>query len=87
MPSEAFYKLDEEKRNKIILAMKKEFGCNSFEKSSIKNIVEDAGISKGSFWFYFESKEEAINYIVENYIEEEKLEILKLLEHNNRRYF
>lgn len=71
MPNEAFFKLDEEKRNKIVEAMKNEFGSNSFEKSSINKIVEDAGISKGSFWCYFESKEEAINYIIEAYIEKE----------------
>lgn len=82
MPNEAFYKIDSEKRNKIIEAMKKEFGCNSFEKASINKIVEDAGISKGSFWCYFENKEEAINFIIETYIEKEKTKALELLEKN-----
>lgn len=80
MPSEAFFKLNQEKRKKIINAIKQEFEENGFDKSSVNKIVENAGISKGSFWFYFENKEEAINYIVETYIEIEKEEALKLIE-------
>lgn len=83
MPSEAFFNLDKEKREKIIESMKNEFGANSFEKASVKKIVEDAGISKGSFWFYFESKEEAINFIIESYIEEENFKALELLKKHN----
>lgn len=83
MPNEAFFKLDEEKRNKILAAMRKEFSSNTFEKASINKIVEDAGISKGSFWCYFESKEEAINFIVENYIELEKTKAIEFLNKYN----
>lgn len=83
MPSEAFFKLDEDKRKKIISAIKQEFEENSFDKASVNKIVENAGISKGSFWFYFENKEEAINYIIETYIEIEKEEAIKLLSENN----
>lgn len=83
MPSEAFFKLDEDKRKKILEAIKKEIECSGFEKASVNKIVENAGISKGSFWFYFENKEEAINFIVDNYIEIEKEEAIKLIKENN----
>ncbi len=79
MPSEAFFKLEESKKKKILEAIKNEFESNGFEKASVNRIVENAGISKGSFWFYFENKEEAINFIIENYIEIEKIEALKLI--------
>ena len=56
MPKETFVKLPEEKKDKIIKAAKKEFARVPFEQTSIKNIVEDADIARGSFYQYFESK-------------------------------
>ena len=65
MPKETFLKLPEEKKNKIIKAAKKEFERVPFEQTSIKNIVEDADIARGSFYQYFEDKEDLFEYIVE----------------------
>ena len=48
------------KKNKIIKAAKKEFERVPFEQTSIKNIVEDAEIARGSFYQYFESKEDLL---------------------------
>lgn len=83
MPNDAFYKLDNTKREKILEAIKEEFGCNSFEKASVSKIAKKAGISKGSFWFYFENKEEAINFIITEYINQEEEKIFELLKKNN----
>lgn len=82
MPSETFYKLNEEKRKKIITAMKKEFSKTTFDEASINKIVQDAGISKGSFFQYFESKEEAINYLITLKMEKE-VELFKETLKNN----
>ena len=60
MPKETFLKLPEEKKDKIIKAAKKEFARVPFEQTSIKNIVEDADIARGSFYQYFESKEDLL---------------------------
>lgn len=60
MPKETFVKLPEEKKDKIIKAAKKEFARVPFEHTSIKNIVEDADIARGSFYQYFESKEDLL---------------------------
>ena len=64
MPKETFLKLPEEKKNKILKAAKKEFARVPFEQTSIKNIVEDAEIARGSFYQYFESKEDLLKYIL-----------------------
>ncbi len=72
MPTENFYKLESAKRQKIIDAMKKEFSRVPFHEASINRIVEEAGISKGSFWVYFKSKEEAIEYLIEAHLEKER---------------
>ena len=60
MQKETFVKLPEEKKDKIIKAAKKEFARVPFEQTSIKNIVEDADIARGSFYQYFESKEDLL---------------------------
>lgn len=60
MPKETFVKLPEEKKDKIIKAAKKEFERVPFEQTSIKNIANEAEIARGSFYQYFESKEDLL---------------------------
>ncbi len=60
MPKETFLKLPEEKKHKIIKAAKKEFERVPFEQTSIKNIANEAEIARGSFYQYFESKEDLL---------------------------
>ena len=66
MPTETFMKLSEEKKNKILVAAKKEFTRVPFEQTSIKNIVEDAEIARGSFYQYFTSKEDLLQYMMKD---------------------
>ena len=66
MPTDTFQKLSEEKKQKIILSAKKEFARVPLEEVSIKNIVEQAEIARGSFYQYFYSKEDLLLYIVKN---------------------
>lgn len=83
MPTENFYKLDQKKRQKIVDAMKREFSRVPFHEASINKIVEDAGISKGSFWVYFESKEEAIEFVIESHLEKERKKSKQIFLNNN----
>ncbi len=55
--------LDSEKRIKIINSAMEEFSKNSYDKASTNRIVENAGISKGSLFNYFQSKEKLYNYL------------------------
>ena len=64
MPKETFLKLPEEKKQKIIKAAKKEFERVPIEEVSIKNIVENAEIARGSFYQYFESKEDLLRIYI-----------------------
>lgn len=83
MPTESFYKLDSSKRQKILEAMKREFSRVPFHEASINKIVEDARISKGSFWVYFKSKEEAIEYLIESHLEKERKKSKKIFLKNH----
>ena len=64
MPKETFLKLSKEKQQKVINAGKKEFARVPIENASIKKIVEEADIARGSFYQYFENKEDLLIYIL-----------------------
>lgn len=70
MPKDTFLNLSEDKKNKVINAAKKEFSRVPIEEASIKNIVEEAEIARGSFYQYFESKEDLLKYILKSKSEE-----------------
>ncbi|HPJ23615.1 MAG TPA: TetR family transcriptional regulator [Bacillota bacterium] len=54
MPTSTFINLPTEKKDKIINAAINEFSSVSFDKASINKIIKEAGISRGSFYMYFE---------------------------------
>jgi len=64
MPKQTFFNLPEEKRNKIINISLLEFAQHSYRAASVSQIVENAGIAKGSMYQYFENKIELYLYLV-----------------------
>ena len=68
MPSRTFFNLKEEKKERIEKALIHEFGKGSFEQASITNIINEAGIPRGSFYQYFEDKKDAVQYLIEKFI-------------------
>ena len=64
MPTETFLKLPQEKKNKIIKSAKLEFTRANLQEASIKNIAQGAEMARASFYQYFESKEDLLNYIL-----------------------
>lgn len=65
MPKERFNRLPEVKRRVILDAAKKEFARVPFEKASINQIIKNADISRGSFYTYFEDKQDVVRCIFE----------------------
>jgi len=64
MPSETFFRLPEEKRNKILKAIRKEFAEEEYEQISINRIIREADIPRGSFYQYFVDKKDLFAYLV-----------------------
>ncbi|MCB8977116.1 MAG: TetR/AcrR family transcriptional regulator [Ardenticatenaceae bacterium] len=64
MPKETFFNLPEEKRQRIIDLALAEFAENDYDAASISRIVAQAGIAKGSFYQYFENKEDLHAYLL-----------------------
>ena len=63
MPTERFNKLPEEKKKAIRDAAMEECIRVPFEKVSINKIIQNAGISRGSFYTYFEDKRDLVRDI------------------------
>lgn len=69
MPSERFLHLPEEKQMRIIKAALKEFARVPYDEISINRIIRDAGISRGSFYQYFEDKQDLQLFLLEDFRE------------------
>lgn len=60
-----FEALPEEKQKLIMNSAMEEFVKGGYDKASVNNIVESAGISKGSLFYYFKSKKKLYLYLFE----------------------
>lgn len=87
MPTERFYRLPEAKKHVIRQAAIKEFARVPFEKASINQIIQNADISRGSFYTYFEDKQDVVRYIFEDNASQIKDCCEKKLEKNDGDFF
>lgn len=69
MPTKTFHNLPADKKKKLIEASLEEFSRVSFNEASINVIINKAGISRGSFYMYFEDKEDLFRFLLENHKE------------------
>lgn len=67
MPKPTFYKLPQEKQERILAAAKREFTHARYEDASINQIIREAGIPRGSFYQYFEDKQDIFLYFLKDY--------------------
>ena len=59
-----YYTKTEVINSEIEKALKTEFSRGSFEEASVSNIVTNAQIPRGSFYQYFESKEDLLRFYI-----------------------
>ena len=76
MPKQTFLNLPDEKRDIIINVAIDEFLEFGLENASTNRIVANSGISKGSFYQYFEDKQDVFMYLL-SILEAEKLAFLE----------
>ncbi|MBD1939153.1 TetR/AcrR family transcriptional regulator [Microcoleus sp. FACHB-68] len=69
MPSQTFFNLPDTRQRIIIDSAITEFANHSYEAASISSIVSQAKIAKGSFYQYFEDKQDLYLYLVDLAIE------------------
>lgn len=63
MPKDTFFNLPQKKQSLIIDVVITEFYEKGYDLASISSIVEKAHIAKGSFYQYFDGKDELFKYI------------------------
>ena len=83
MPTNTFFNLPAEKKHKILKAANKEFARVPLEQASIKNIVEDAEIARGSFYQYFENKQDLFDYIMTSKTGDMEKNLMEMIEKEN----
>ncbi len=70
MPSSTFLRLDKEKQQKLLQVAKTNFAKMPLGEVSINQIIKEADISRGSFYMYFQDKEDLYYYLLETYAEQ-----------------
>lgn len=64
MPTGTFFRLPEEKRMRLMESAWEEFTHISYADVSINKIIQAAGIPRGSFYQYFDGKEDLFFYLL-----------------------
>ena len=64
MPRQTFLNLPEAKRARLMDALKAEFAARPYARASVDRVIAAAGVSKGSFYQYFENKDDAYAHLV-----------------------
>ncbi len=64
MPRPRFEKLDATRQEAILAAAADEFAERGYEAASLNRILERAGTSKGSFYYYFDDKADLLRTVL-----------------------
>ncbi len=65
MPKQTFFNLSESRQKMILDAALTEFGSRPFEYANISEIIRETGISRGSFYQYFDDKSDLFDYLLQ----------------------
>ena len=80
MPSSTFLNLPAEKQEKLLEAATREFSHRPFNEASINQIIKEAGIPRGSFYMYFQDKEDLFRYLLQCYLDDLTQLMVQLLD-------
>ena len=87
MPTSAFFNLSTSKKEEILKAAKEEFANNLYEDASINKIIKSIDMPRGTFYLYFENKEDIYSYIFEDYVKTLDNVFIKNLKASNGNIF
>lgn len=66
MPNATFFRLPQEKQERLLQAAQEEFTRVNFAEASINRIVKEAKIPRGSFYQYFADKDDLFFFLLES---------------------
>ena len=70
MPTTTFFNLPAEKQERLMDAATREFCAKPYNEASLNQIIQDAGIPRGSFYMYFQDKEDLFRYLLGGYMDQ-----------------
>ncbi|MGG1400724.1 TetR/AcrR family transcriptional regulator [Bacillus salipaludis] len=82
LPKPTFLNLSKEKQEGLLKAAKKEFSRVPLNEASISNIIKDAGIPRGSFYQYFEDKEDVFYFLLDEHSTRNNERFISILKMN-----
>jgi AcrR family transcriptional regulator len=71
------------RRAEILNAAEKLFKKEGYAKTSVESIIKNVGIAKGTFYYYFKTKEDILNALVENVIADMQAYFKSIIESDN----
>lgn len=83
MPTDTFFRLPESKRETLLRCARQEFARVPYPDASINRIIHSAGISRGSFYMYFQDKSDLFLYLMDRFIDAFTETVCQLLERAN----
>lgn len=66
MPLPRFYKLSQDKQQRLLGAAREEFAARGYDKASLNRIIAATGVSKGAMYYYFSDKADLFATVVED---------------------
>lgn len=83
MVKTTFKNLPKEKRDRFLEAAKNEFSHADYNNASINKIIKEAGISRGSFYTYFDTKADLVRCLLHEYAKAMAAHLEYVIEKNN----
>ncbi len=83
MPKQTFFNLPKQKRKTLLEAAEREFTRVPIFEASIANIIKIANIPRGSFYQYFEDKEDLYFYLLDEKLKEGREDFIGVLKNHN----
>lgn len=80
MAKDTFHNLKVDKKEKVKEVLKKVFGRKPFHEVTVKEIVEETGMARGSFYQYFDSLEDAYFTVLDAEITDVHALFMEMLE-------
>lgn len=72
----------DERRSELIEAAERLFSDKGYEDTAVSDIVKSIGVAQGTFYYYFKSKRDVLDAVVEHYIAVIIAEIDKIVDSN-----
>lgn len=87
MPKQTFFNLPKPKQQILLQAAINEFSRVPLHQASIANIIHEANVARGSFYQYFEDKEDVFYYVLDTHAKQAQEQLIYFLRKHHYNLF